>query len=202
MRATITTFTIAIATTTAIKTAAADGYFEGVAGLAVPVADDDYDNYADDSFKIGVRAGGGSGPTALELSADFTMVNPEFEGSDVADPSAQRYRVLIGARHRVPVGKASLFVRLGAGVDIARASVSGTIPVLGSYEYSDTDPGIAAEVGMGMTVPVGDKLYLGGHFAVPLAFHFDENDQNDPNDVYFDYTGVDLDLLFTIGTRQ
>lgn len=201
MRATITTFTIAIATTAAPQVAAADGYAEAVVGLAVPVADDDYDNYADDSLKLGLRAGGGGGPTQLELTGDFTLVSPEFEGNDLLDSSAQRYRILVGARHHVPVGKASLFVRLGAGVDIAHASVFGT--VLGvDYEVSDTDPGIAAEAGIGVRVPLGGKLYVGGHFAVPMAFHFDEDDPQDNDDVYFDYTGIDLDLLFTIGTVQ
>ena len=201
MRPTISVLTIAIATTAAAGTAAADGYFEGVVGLAVPVADDDYDNFADESLKFGLRAGGGAGPTALELTGDFTLVNPEYEGNDLLSISAQRYRVLVGARHRVPVGKATLFVRLGAGIDLTHATASGTI--LGvDYESSDTDPGIAGEVGGGMIVPLGGKLYVGGHFAVPLAFHFDEDDPNQNDDIYFDYTGVDIDLLFTIGTVQ
>lgn len=201
MRATISAFTIAIATTAAATPAAADGYAEAVVGLAVPVADDDYDNYADDSLKLGLRAGGGAGPTKLELTGDFTMVNPEFEGNDVLDSSAQRYRILVGARHQVPVGKAALFVRLAGGVDIAHASVFGTVFGV-DFETSDTDPGIAAEAGMGITVPIAGKLYVGGHIAVPMAFHFDEDDDQDPDDVFFDYTGVDIDVLFTIGTLQ
>lgn len=201
MRATIKTFTIAIATMTTASVAHADGYFEGVVGLAVPVADDDYDDLSNESLKLGLRAGGGGGPTKLELSADFTPVNLEYEGNDLLDTSAQRYRVLIGARHVVPAGKASLFVRLGAGVDIAHASAFGTIVGI-DYEYSDTDPGIAAEAGMGVAIPIGGKLYVGGHFAVPMAFHFDEDDPDDDTDVSFDYTGIDIDVLFTIGTRQ
>ncbi len=201
MRATIPAFTIAIATTTAATPAVADGYAEAVVGLAVPVADDDYDNYADDSLKLGLRAGGGAGPAMLELTGDFTLVNPEFEGNDLVDSSAQRYRILVGARHHVPVGKASLFVRVGGGIDIAHARVYGSVFGV-DYEYSDTDPGIAAEAGLGITVPIGGKLYVGGHLAVPMAFHFDEDDTSDDTDVFFDYTGVDLDVLFTIGTRQ
>jgi hypothetical protein len=201
MRATISVFTIGIATTALVRTAAADGYVEGVVGLAVPVADDDYDQFADESLKFGLRAGGGGGPTSLELTGDFTLVNPELEGSDTFRISAQRYRILVGARHHVPVGKASLFVRLGAGVDIAHASASGRIFGI-DFETSDTDPGLAAEVGMGVRVPIGGKAYVGGHFAVPLAFHFDEDDPAQNDDVSFDYTGVDLDVLFTIGTVQ
>src|SRR5690606_17196734 len=113
-----------------------------------------------------------------------TLVNPELEGNQLADTSAQRYRILVGAPHHVPVGKAALFVRMGAGVDIAHASVFGT--VLGvDYEYSDTDPGIAAEAGLGVRVPLGGKLYAGAHFALPMAFHFDEDDPGDDTDIAF-----------------
>ncbi|MBZ0233934.1 MAG: outer membrane beta-barrel protein [Deltaproteobacteria bacterium] len=202
MRATITTFTIAIATTAAAQPAAADGYAEAVVGLAVPVADDDYDDFADESFKVGLRAGGGGGPTKLELSGDFTFVDPAAEGGLLnLDIDAERYRILVGARHAVPVGKASLFVRLGAGVDIVHASATGSAFGI-DFEVSDTDPGIAAEAGLGIMVPLGGKLYVGGHLAVPMAFHFDEDDPDDDTDLSFDYTGIDLDLLFTIGTVQ
>lgn len=202
MRATITTFTIAIAATAPLGTAAADGYVEAVAGLAVPVADDDYDSFADESLKLGLRAGGGGGPTKLELAGDFTLVDPASEGGlfDL-DISAQRYRILIGARHRVPAGKASLFIRLGAGIDIVHASATGSAFGV-DFEVSDTDPGIAAEVGTGFTIPIGDKAYVGAHLAVPMGFHFDEDDPDDDSDLSFDYTGIDIDFLFTIGTAQ
>lgn len=202
MRATIPAFTIALATTAAATPAAADGYAEAVVGLAIPVADDDYDEFADDSLKLGLRAGGGAGPTMLELTGDFTFVDPASEGGLLnVDINAQRYRLLVGARHVIPAGKASLFVRVGAGVDVVHASATGSAFGI-AFEVSDTDPGIAAEAGMGITVPIGGKLYVGGHFAVPMAFHFDEDDRSDDTDVFFDYTGVDLDVLFTIGTRQ
>jgi len=48
--------------------ALADGYFEGVLGLASPIADDDYDNFVDGSLKLGVRAGSGAGPGAVEFT--------------------------------------------------------------------------------------------------------------------------------------
>jgi hypothetical protein len=202
MRATITTCTIAIATTASVGTAAADGYVEGVVGLAVPIGDDDYDQFADESLKLGVRAGGGGGPTKLELAGDFTLVDPAAEGGILnLDVSAQRYRILIGGRHQIPAGKASLFVRLGAGIDIVHASATGTAFGV-DFEVSDTDPGIAAEVGFGFTIPLGASGYVGAHLAIPMGFHFDEDDPNDESDLSFDYTGVDLDALFTIGTRQ
>jgi hypothetical protein len=201
MRATITTFTIAIATTVTAGTAAADGYFEGVAGLSIPVGDEDWDDFADESLKFGLRAGGGAGLTALELSGDIMLVNPDSVVDDLpGDFSAQRYRVLIGARHRVQAGKATIFVRGGAGVDVFHYSASGQIFGV-EFEQSETDPGIAAELGGGFTIPFGN-LYLGGQMAMPLAFHFDDDDPNDDEDADLEYSAYDIDLLFTIGMRQ
>lgn len=203
MRTTITLFTIAIASTAAMSTAAADGgYFEGVAGLTVPVGDDDWDQFADESLKLGIRAGGGGGPTALELGGDITLVSPDADVENLpGDFSSQQYRILIGARHRIPVGKATMFLRGAGGVDVFHYSISGT--VLGvDFERSETDPGLALEVGGGLSVPVGPSLYVGAQAAVPMAFHFDGDDPNDDNDADLEYTAYALDVMFTIGTRQ
>lgn len=206
MRATIKTSVlvsaIAVATTAALAgTAAADGYFEGVAGLSIPFGDDDWDNFSDESLKLGVRAGGGGGPTALELAGDITLVNTDADLDDLpGDFSSQRFRVLIGARHRIKAGNATVFFRGAGGVDVFRYSASGE--VLGiEFERSETDPGIAAEVGGGFTVPVGN-FYIGGQLAVPMAFHFDDDDPNDDEDADLEYSAYDIDLLFTIGMRQ
>ncbi len=197
---TISMLTVAAATTAGVQTAAADGYVEGIVGLAIPVGDDDYDGFADESLKLGMRAGGGAGPTALELALDFTPVNPEAE-TGLLDISVQRYRMLVAARHRVPAGPGTVFLRAGLGVDVLHYSASRSIFGV-MFEASETDPGIAAEVGGGITVPVGGKLYVGGHFALPMAFHFDDDDPMDPEDTDLEYTGYDIDLLLTIGTRQ
>lgn len=31
-----------------------------------------------------------------------------------------------------------------------------------------------------------------------MAFHFDDDDPDDPDDADFDYTGIDIDLLFVV----
>lgn len=178
-------------------------FMEAVLGLAVPVAEEDYEDTVDESLKLGVRFGsgqapGGAGWPGLELSLDFTPVNPELDSATI-DISIQRYRGLIGVRHRIPAGKGALFLRAGLGADLVHVSASGSILGI-NFETSETDVGLAAEVGAGLMFPIGGNLYVGAHFAVPMAFHFDDDDPGDPDDTDFEYTGVDLDLLFTIGT--
>jgi hypothetical protein len=192
---------VVLAAIAAPRSAAAEGgYLEGVVGIAIPIAEDDYDDAVDESLKLGVRAGSGAGPTALELSADFAPVNPAVDSS-VVDFGAQRFRLLVGGRHRIESGKATLFVRGGIGADIVHASASFTI--LGTtLEASETDVGLAAEIGGGMTVSLGDNLYVGAHLAVPMAFHFDDDDPDDDGDFDFEYNGFDIDLLFAIGTTN
>jgi hypothetical protein len=203
MRPTITTFTIAIATTALAGTAAADGgYFEGVAGLSVPFGDDDWDNFSDESLKFGFRAGGGAGPAVLELSGDVSLINADDAVDNApGDFGAQQFRLLVGARHQIKAGNALVFFRGGAGLDVFHYSISGS--VLGvDFEQSETDPGLAVEVGGGFAIAVGPKLYVGGQLAVPMGFHFDDDDPDDNNDADLEYNAYDIDLLFTLGTRQ
>jgi hypothetical protein len=187
-------------------TAAAEGGFiEAVVGVAVPVAGDENYEELEEELKLGARAGSGGGPTAIELGLDYTPFGREDASGPLGeiDVGADRFRVLAGVRHRVPMGttKGSLFLRGGVGVDIVRLSVSGTI--LGQpFEESETDLGIAAEVGGGFTFPLGTKAYVGAHLAVPIAFHFDDDDPDDDADADLEYTGFDLDVLFTVGTTM
>ena len=176
------------------------GYAEAVVGMAIPIADDDYEDL-DDAFKFGLRLGSGHGPTAVELSADYTPFDVDGNSDDSLDFTFDRFRVLVGVRHRVPLGSVKggqLFLRGGVGADIVHYAVDGTIIV--PIDYSDTDPGIAAELGAGFVIGLGPKAYLGGQLAVPMGFHFDD-EQDDAADTDLDYTGVDIDLLFTVGAR-
>ena len=177
--------------------AAADSFAEVVAGMALPLAEDDYTDQVDDSPKLGVRFGtAGEKGAGLELGLDFTPVNhelPEVLGFDI---DFQRYRILLGGRFGAPVGKGKLraFGRVGAGVDIVRTSVTqDTLDV----DESETDLGLAVEVGGGLLFDAG-PVVVGGQVALPFAFHF-EDDQNE-NRIDYEYTGIDLDLLLTVGT--
>jgi hypothetical protein len=175
----------------------AEGYVEGVAGVAIPVSDDDYSEL-EEALKLGVRAGSGA-PMAVEFAADYT----NYQGTEALDIKFDltRYRAMIGVRQHIAVGEkknAALFIRGNVGADVMQftAHSDGIIDI----DESETDVGIAAELGIGGLARFGN-LYLGGHLAVPFAFHFDEDDPNDDEDVDAEYTGVDIDILFTAGVR-
>jgi hypothetical protein len=179
------------------------GYAEAVVGLALPLADDDYEDL-DESVKVGLRAGSGSSPTAIELTADYTPFGETSEsGLGTIEIDFDRFRVLAGIRHRIPMGGkgGQIFIRAALGGDLVRFGAQGTL-VGFDIDRHDTDPGLAAELGGGFVIPVSGKLYVGGQLAVPMAFHFDDDDPDDPDDADLEYTGIDLDLLFTIGTTM
>jgi hypothetical protein len=185
--------------------ARADGFGELVVGLALPLGDDDYADVVDSSLKLGVR--GGTTPAAgvgFELGLDWTPINDDYGGSVPGfswDVSWNRFRLLGGARVGVLAGSASqpvqLFARFGAGLDIVHTSWRVSTP-FGRDEGRETDVGLALEVGGGVLVSLG-QVAIGAQIALPMGFHFDDND-DDPQRVDLDYTSVDLDILFTIAT--
>ena len=183
----------------AAPAAADSGFLEGVIGVGIPLAEDDYQDSTDAGLKLGFRAGS-AGRTGVELSGDYTDLGgfePPF-----TEVSVRRFRGLLGARHLIPAGKggkASLFVRAGVGVDVVQ--VDAVAELLGTTtEWDQTDAGIAAELGLGVKLDLGNA-YVGAHVAVPMAFHFDDDDPDDNQDADLEYTAVDLDLLFTAGVN-
>lgn len=172
--------------------ATADSYVELLGGLALPIADDDYEDIADESLKLGVRFGAG----AIDGSIDFTPVNTDV-GVLGGDLDIQRFRFQVGGRLTRPIGaRSQLFGRVSGGLDFVRYSASGQ--VLGvRFEQSETDLGLAVELAGGLLVNVG-KVQIGGQLGIPMAFHVDDGGTDDDPDDEFDYTGVDLDLLFLV----
>lgn len=181
--------------------ASAGGFVEGVFGAAVPLADDEYTDTVDASPKLGVRAGTlGARGGGVELTLDFTPVSFVGDASfGNVETTAQRFRALIGGRYQRELGGPGfVFGRIGAGLDLGHVSTQGS--VLGfDVDESQTDLGLALELGGGVGVHLG-SVYVAGHLAVPLGFHFDDNDPDDPDDYDFEFTAVDLDLLFAVGT--
>jgi opacity protein-like surface antigen len=181
--------------------ASADGWVEVVVGAAVPVADSDYTDRVDNSPTAGLRVGGDRDGVGAEVAIDYTPI--DIHGSSTfagVEFSAWRTRALVAARVIRPIGrKAVVFARAGAGVDLANISASGSF--LGvNVDQSETDTGLALEVGVGIGVTL-DPVLLGVQLGVPIGLHFNDDDPNDPNDFDFEYTAVDLQVLFAVGTR-
>ncbi len=178
--------------------ATAETFIEPVAGIAIPLADEDYERVSESSPKLGLRVGSllerGIGP---ELAFDFTPVSDDYD-IPFTEIDIQRFRLQLGGRFGQRVGeRAFVFGRVAAGVDLVR--VHGEVDAL-NVEFGETDAGIAAEIAGGVLVNLG-SVAVGAQLGVPLAFHFDEDDANDDDDLDLDYTGVDLDILFAVTVK-
>ncbi|NVB83325.1 MAG: outer membrane beta-barrel protein [Kofleriaceae bacterium] len=177
----------------------AGGFFEIGGGIAIPMADDNWTDAVETSPKLTVKAGSVPGKVGGAVSFDWTPENTDAQGFSNgignADISANRFRILANLLFQVPVQKKLHFEgRAGIGVDIAHASVSGS--VLGvNFDTSDTDAGLGLEVGAGMWFDVG-SVQVGAQVALPIAMHNHKADNND--EITFDYTSYDFDLLFGV----
>jgi hypothetical protein len=177
--------------------ARADGHLEGVFGIVSPLEDDDYDAAVDTSVKIGLGYHSGVRPVGLDLRIDIT---PFSDDVPLVDASFFRARFLAGIRGSTPIGaRIEMYGRAAAGLDLLHAEISGEVFGV-RFENDDLDPGLALEGAFGISGRVGQKLRLGGQIAIPLAFHFDEDDPADNEDIDLEYTGIDLDILLTLGS--
>lgn len=195
---------ITLATLLVPSIAAADSFFELAGGLSDPVGDDDWNDRAEPSPKLALRAGGFSSATegrksrvGAVLSADWTPQQTDADGftfpGGMTEVSAQRFRLLIGPGFEARVAPALHFsARLGIGADIAHASAT-TTTIIGSASASDTDVGFALEVGTGFWVDLG-SLQIGGEIALPIGYHNHQAD-NSGDEITMDWTSYDVDIL-------
>ena len=182
--------------------ARADGFLDVIGGISIPAGDSNWTNAVSSSPKLGVRAGTLAGDIGGMVSADWTPENTNTKGTTFpggsSDVSAHRFRVLANLlfAHRV-APKVTLGVRAGAGVDIDHAGYSVT--VLGSTtSASDTDTGLAMELGGGAWFDVG-SMQLGAELGVPIGLH--SHTATTTGDITFDWTAYDIDLLFVVRLR-
>ena len=180
--------------------ARADQFVELGGGLAVPLSDDEYTDYVETSATLFARIGGGK-PIGGMFSVDFTPLAADSETLEF-----NRFRILGHVTVRKSVApKVELSGRFGAGLDLIHESFD--ITILGTrFEGSDTDLGLALEVGAGMwfTVGASGSVQVGVEVALPIGIHNTEGNPNnpyDPDDPRFDYTAVDLDVLGGVRLR-
>ena len=181
-------------------------FFEVVGGLSVPVGGSEgdagleYGDTVDESLKLGLRAGAfGAGKAGFEVALDWTPYNDELDSS-FADVSLHRFRLQGGVRVGGKAAeKVMVFGRFLLGADIVRLDSRVEIPIIGTFEFDETDVGLALEIGGGVIVNLG-SVALGGQIALPIAMHFDDDDPMDNEDGDFDYTAYDLDILFTVAS--
>lgn len=177
--------------------ARADQFVELGGGLAVPMSDDEYTNYVDTSATLFARIGGG-GVVGGMFSVDFT---PLAANSDILNFNRFRFQGHVLVRKQV-APKVELSGRFGAGLDLIHESADVTIFGV-HYEGSDTDLGLALEVGGGIWFSVGSGggVQLGAEVCLPISYHNTDGNPQDPNNARFDYTSVDLDILGGVRLR-
>ena len=175
-----------------------------VTGVTIPIGDSDYKNFADASFKMGLRLGAVLYITdrfaiAPEGEFDFIVLEPDktdfpnLSGTVNVNTGIYRERGLFGARYVINFGIGSFYLRTLLGVDHIGGTTSASIGGFGgSTTFSST--GFALEPGAGVQFNVVRHLVVGFTTGFPIAFHdFGNNSRK--------FTSVDVDFLGVIGLR-
>jgi len=175
----------------------ADPFVELAGGVMFPISNSDWTNAVDVSPKFAARGGIARGDLEGLFTLDWTPVQAKTNPVDT-DLSYNRFRMLVSAQLRHQFApNIRLSARAGFGIDIAHASYTVTVPILGTTSGSDTDTGFAFEPALGIWYSLGGKTELGLELALPVGTHSqDANAQN--GNFSFHYTSVDVDLLATI----
>jgi hypothetical protein len=179
---------------------------DGVTGVTVPIGDSDYKNFADASFKIGIRVGAVLYITdrfAIAPEGEFDFIALEPDNTDFPNASGTlnvstsmfRERGLFGARYILNFGIGSVYLRTMLGVDHIGGSSSASIGGLGgSTDFSST--GFALEPGAGVQFNIVRHLVVGFTTGFPIAFHNFGNNNNSRK-----FTAVDIDFMGVVGLR-
>ncbi|HEX9104951.1 MAG TPA: hypothetical protein VF997_22225 [Polyangia bacterium] len=177
-----------------------------VTGVSVPISDGDYKNFADASFKIGLRIGAvlylsDRFAIAPEAEFDFLPVAPDksdfpsSSGTINVSTTINRERGLFGARYVFNFGIGSVYARTMIGVDHLGGTTSASVGGFGgSTDFSST--GFTLEPGGGVQFNIVKHLVVGFSTGFPLAFHSFGSGNNNRK-----FTAVDIDFLAVVGVR-
>jgi hypothetical protein len=186
---------VALVLVTIAAPAHAESFVDIYGGISIPIADDDWTDAVESSPVIGARAGAFPKEIGGYLQVEWMPTNTDAQGWNVpgssGNISAHRFRVMVGPLLHRNIGALSVTGRAGIGIDIAYARASGNIgPV--SFDESETDVGLGFEFAGGLWFKLGN-LEVGGELALPVGLHDDDN-----NAIDFNYTSVDIQLLFGV----
>ena len=174
-----------------------------VTGVSIPIGDNDYQRFADPSFKIGLRLGvvlelSRSFSIAPEAEFDFVAVEPDrtdfpsVSGTIGASTSIFDERGLFGARYIFPFALGAFYLRTLIGVDHLGGTSTVNIGGLsGSSSFDST--AFALEPGAGIEFNIVRHLVIGFSTGFPIAFHHLSQNRS--------FTAANIDLLATVGLR-
>jgi hypothetical protein len=176
-------------------------------GVAIPLADDNYNKLADASFKLSLRAGvifyiTRNFGVAPELQFDYIPVNSDdhtFADNNI-NAKINRIRALAGGRFIVPFGIGSFYLRVAMGVDYITGSfTAGAAGVTVSTSGSST--AFSIEPGLGVQFNIAPHIVVGFYAGFPISPSHDFNVTLAGFNFQQKFDAVDLDLLATIGFR-
>jgi hypothetical protein len=183
------------------------GFVELAIGGMSPLGDDEWDSKREDEAKFGVHGGTWARHgLGFELGLDYTNLGSgHAEGfGESVDSDYSRFRLLIGGRAGAPhAHNLRAFGRLLIGADYVRSAVVWSGPFDGSH--TEGDVGLGLELGGGILYSLGGAFSIGAQIAIPMAFHFSEQDVR-LDDLAgsqfedFEYNSYDLDLMLTVAT--
>jgi hypothetical protein len=172
-------------------------FFELDVGGTAQALDREFRSTFGPSLLAGLRTGAFYCPPddqriGWEVMADFTLFDYEpLDGADVF-----RLRLKGGPRLERPFAPdARLIFRVLGGIDYIIASVPDRVGTTLTKEESGS-LGPVLEPGVGVVWQFGEVL-VGATASLPIAYHRDEDTSDRTAD--FDYIGIELDVLFTIG---
>lgn len=175
------------------SSAHADAYLMFSGGGLLPTGDSDWEDSIDTSLTFGARAGvtglANKGTRlAFEAVLEYAPLSPESVSS-LFDVELDRYRLLAAVRYETLLGRGAL-LSFHAGLGIAHLSIDVTGPL---GEGSDSDNGLAADVGAGIWFGVSRTALLGVDLSLPTAIHSDDNTDDDAE---LDLRTTELALTF------
>lgn len=177
-------------------------FFEGTGGVVTPLGASNYQDMAKISPVGGFHAGaffseaGAARRLGFEVAADFTYIRNTLARDAYAESDVFRIRIVGGARVEYPLGgRLYGFGRVLAGLDLVVGSVDDL--AAGTYVREE-------KVSLGPVVAPGGGLLwrftdvnVGVQGGLPISYHHDGDLGDRTPD--FDYVGLELETLFSVG---
>lgn len=177
------------------RSARAEAYLMFSGGGLLPTGDADWEDFIDSSLTFGARAGvanrtGRGARLAFEAVLEYAPLSPE--SVPLFEVELDRYRLLGAVRYEMLVARGAL-LSMHAGLGVAHLEMEVTSPI---GQGSDSDSGLAMDLGAGLWFGVSRTALLGVDVSLPTAFHEDDNPD--------DNAELDLrttELALTFGAR-
>jgi hypothetical protein len=179
-------------------------------GVAIPIADDDYKQFTDTSFKLSLRAGAVfyiHPRFGIAAEGEFAWVpvnsnDDNFQDQPVPiDARFHRIRFLAGARFIIPFGFGSFYLRAAFGLDHLRGSLTVRVAPF-SGEFSASSTAFTFEPGLGVQFNVVRHLVVGVYTGFPIQTDQTLKFRVIGNTNYSTtFQPIDVDILAVVGFR-